>query len=71
MVSNRATKTPFDPAQKIIDKVRLEMEPRGVYTRAMRNVLGFAPPLVITEAQVDQLVEAMRGALQAVVPEKA
>ena len=70
MVADRATKTPFDPAQKIIDKVRLEMESRGVYTRAMRNVLGFAPPLVITEAQVDQLVEAMRGALQAVVPEK-
>jgi adenosylmethionine-8-amino-7-oxononanoate aminotransferase len=49
----------------------LELEKRGVFTRAMRDILAFAPPLVITEAQVDQLVEAMRGALQAVVPEKA
>jgi putrescine aminotransferase len=71
LVADRTTKTPFDPAQKIIEKVRLEMEPRGVYTRAIRNVLAFAPPLIITEAQVDRLVEAMRGALHAVVPEKA
>ena len=71
LVADRATKATFDPALKVVGRIRLELEKRGVFTRAMRDILAFAPPLVITEAQVDQLVEAMRGALQAVVPEQA
>jgi putrescine---pyruvate transaminase len=71
LVADRTTKAAFDPALKVVGRIRLELEKRGVFTRAMRDILAFAPPLVITEAQVDQLVEAMRGALQAVVPEKA
>jgi adenosylmethionine-8-amino-7-oxononanoate aminotransferase len=37
----------------------------------MRDIIAFAPPLVITAAQVDTLVESMRGALTAVLPERA
>jgi len=71
LVAERVTKASFDPAKKIISKVRLELENRGVFTRAMRDVLAFAPPFVITEAQVDTLVDSMRGALAAVLPERA
>jgi adenosylmethionine-8-amino-7-oxononanoate aminotransferase len=71
LVADRATKAAFDPAQQIIGRVRKELEARGVFTRNMRDILAFAPPLVITAAQVDTLVESMRGALAAVLPERA
>jgi putrescine aminotransferase len=71
LVADRATKAAFDPAKKIINQVRAELENRGVFTRNMRDILAFAPPLVITEAQVDKLVQATRGAIAAVLPERA
>ena len=71
LVADRATKAAFDPAKKIINKVRAELEARGVFTRNMRDILAFAPPLVITEAQVDRLVESTRGAIAAVLAERA
>ena len=71
LVADRATKAAFDPAKQIIGKVRMALEARGVFTRNMRDILAFAPPLVITEAQVDTLVEAARGAIAAVLPERA
>jgi putrescine aminotransferase len=71
LVSDRATKAGFDPAKKIINKVRAELEARGVFTRNVRDILCFAPPLVVTEAQVDRFVESTRGAITAVLPERA
>ena len=71
LVADRATKAGFDPAQGIIGKVKAALEARGVFTRNMRDIIAFAPPLVITAAQVDQLVESMRGALAAVLPDRA
>ena len=71
LVADRATKAGFDPALGIIGKVKSALEARGVFTRNMRDILAFAPPLVITAAQVDTLVESMRGALAAVLPERA
>jgi adenosylmethionine-8-amino-7-oxononanoate aminotransferase len=71
LVADRATKAGFDPAKKVMNRVRAELEARGVFTRNMRDILAFAPPLVITAAQVDKLVEATRGAIQAVLPERA
>jgi putrescine aminotransferase len=71
LVSDRATKAGFDPAKKVINKVRAELEARGVFTRNVRDILCFAPPLVITEAQVDRFVESTRGAIAAVLPERA
>ncbi|HXZ44197.1 MAG TPA: aspartate aminotransferase family protein [archaeon] len=71
LVSDRATKAGFDPAKKVINKVRAELEARGVFTRNVRDILCFAPPLVITDAQVDRFVESTRGAIAAVLPERA
>ncbi len=71
LVGDRATKAGFDPAKKVINKVRAELEARGVFTRNVRDILCFAPPLVITEAQVDRFVESTRGAIAAVLPERA
>ena len=70
LVADRATKAGFDPAKKVTGRVRDELEARGVFTRNMRDILAFSPPLVITEAQVDKLVESTRGAIAAVLPER-
>jgi len=71
LVADRTTKAGFDPAQGIIGKVKAELEARGVFTRNMRDIIAFAPALVITPAQVDQLVESLRGAIAAVLPARA
>jgi len=71
LVADRATKAGFDPAKGIMGKVKAALEARGVFTRNMRDIIAFAPPLVITEAQVDKLVDSMRGALAAVLPDRA
>lgn len=71
LVADRSTKATFDPAQRIIGKVKAELEARGVFTRNVRDILCFAPSLVITDAQVDRLVESARGAIAAVLPERA
>jgi adenosylmethionine-8-amino-7-oxononanoate aminotransferase len=61
-------------------RVRREMEKRGLVTRirsypvaggTIAEQIFLAPPLVITEAQVDRTLEAVRGAIQAIVPGKA
>jgi adenosylmethionine-8-amino-7-oxononanoate aminotransferase len=80
LVSDRGTKAGFPADQKVGARVRREMEKRGLVTRTrpypvpggtVAEQIFLAPPLVITEEQVDRTLEAVRGAIQAVVPGKA
>jgi adenosylmethionine-8-amino-7-oxononanoate aminotransferase len=77
LVADRASKRGFPNDQKVGFRVRREMEKRGLVTRirsyptdASTNAeqVFLAPPLVITEAQVDRVLEILRGAIKAVVP---
>jgi adenosylmethionine-8-amino-7-oxononanoate aminotransferase len=79
LVSDRGTKAGFPADQKVGLRVRREMEKRGLVTR-IRSVpvangiaesIFLAPPLIISEEQVDRILEAVRGAVQAVVPGRA
>ncbi|MBI2468814.1 MAG: aspartate aminotransferase family protein, partial [Candidatus Rokubacteria bacterium] len=79
LVSDRGTKAGFPADQKVGPRVKREMEKRGLLTRTRPLPVGptvaeqvfFAPPLVITEQQVDRLLEATRDAVAAVVPGRA
>ncbi len=71
LVADRTTKAAFDPAQKVIGRVKAECEARGLFTRVVRDILLLAPPLVITEAQVDRIVAIVRDAIAAAVPGRA
>jgi adenosylmethionine-8-amino-7-oxononanoate aminotransferase len=71
LVSDRASKAGFDPAKNVIGQVKGEMEKRGLFTRVVRDIVLLAPPLVITEAQVDRAVEIVRESIKAVLPERA
>ena len=74
-VEDKATKANFAGDRKIAGRLQAEMVTRGVVTRA-RPVAGphpapgdavfFAPPLVVTPAQVDTIVDAAREAARAV-----
>src|SRR5438067_10625977 len=76
LVQDRATKEPFAADKKIGPRVLQEMTKRGVVTRA-RAVAGahpapgdtvyYAPPLVVTGKEVDQVVSVSRDAVKAVL----
>jgi L-2,4-diaminobutyrate transaminase len=59
---------PFDAALKVGPKVSAAALERGVIARAMPHgdILGFAPPLVTTRAEVDEIVGIVRQAVDEV-----
>jgi 4-aminobutyrate--pyruvate transaminase len=64
LVADKATHTNFDPKQKIGPRAAKLMEAHGVIGRAMTNdLLGFCPPLIVTESQIDEIVEGTGRAL--------
>jgi adenosylmethionine-8-amino-7-oxononanoate aminotransferase len=75
-VEDRATKKNFAADRKIAARLQAEMTRRGVVTRT-RPVAGphpapgdavfFAPPLVITEPEIDRLVNVTSDAVSAVL----
>src|SRR5206468_10188767 len=74
-VEDRATKKNFAGEWKFAARLKAEMMKRGVITRtrpavgahpAPGDVLFFAPPLIVTEAEIDRLVGAARDAVDAV-----
>jgi adenosylmethionine-8-amino-7-oxononanoate aminotransferase len=75
-VEDRATKKNFASELKFAARLKAEMMTRGVITRtrpalgdhpAQGDVLFFAPPLVVTEADVDRLVSVAHDAVEAVL----
>ena len=61
-------RVPFDGALKVGPKVSAAALERGMIARAMPNgdILGFAPPLVATRADVDEIVRITKEAVDAV-----
>jgi L-2,4-diaminobutyrate transaminase len=67
-VADKAGKTPFDPNLKIGPKVSAAALEGGMIARAMPHgdILGFAPPLVLTRAEADRIVEIAKVAVDRV-----
>ncbi len=68
-VADKQTKTRFDADLKVGPKVSAACLERGMIARAMPHgdILGFAPPLVISKAEIDQVVETAKQACDAVL----
>jgi len=63
---DKAAHKPFDPALKIGARFAKLAEGEGVILRAMVNdSIGFSPPLIITEAEIDELLARTARALDA------
>ncbi|MDZ7713464.1 MAG: aminotransferase [Rhodovibrio sp.] len=67
-VADPASQRAFDPAHKVGAKIAGACLERGLIARALPHgdILGFAPPLSITRAEVDRVVDTARQAVDAV-----
>jgi L-2,4-diaminobutyrate transaminase len=72
-VADRATKRRLDPALTVAYRISKRAREKGLITRAMpqSEALGFAPPLVLTRNEADQVVEIAAQSTREVLDELA
>lgn len=70
-VADRGAKASFDPDLKVGARISQAARDRGLIARAMPHgdILGFAPPLVMTEAEIDEMVGIAKAAVDSVFVE--
>ncbi len=76
LVSERATKAPFDPALKLHARIKQEAMARGLMVYPMGGTIDgrrgdhvlLAPPFIVTPQQVDRIVELLGEAVDAALP---
>ena len=63
----------FDPSQRVAARVTAESRAGGVITRALpaSDTIAFSPPFIVTESEIDEMVEVTRRALDTVAAELA
>jgi len=67
LVSDKATKRSFDVSEGAARRVWLEALSQGVIVRAVGgDVIAMSPPFVISEKQIDHIVEVLHRAIQSV-----
>jgi adenosylmethionine-8-amino-7-oxononanoate aminotransferase len=71
LVSDKAARTPFDPALRMHDRIAQAASEQGVIFRAFTDGnLGFAPALCYTEQEFDLLFQRLRATLDQVLEQK-
>lgn len=72
-VADRQTKRRFDPALKVGARLSAAARKLGLITRAMPqgDILGFAPPLILTSSDAEQIVSLTKAAVDQVADELA
>jgi L-2,4-diaminobutyrate transaminase len=70
-VADRDRKLRFDPALKVGARISKAARDRQLIARAMPHgdILGFAPPLIMTESEVDEMMEITAAAIAQVTDE--
>ncbi|HEX3347225.1 MAG TPA: aspartate aminotransferase family protein [Acetobacteraceae bacterium] len=64
LVEDRAARRNFDPKQKIGARLAKLLETHGVIGRPLSgDVLAFSPPLIITKAEIDEMLDGVGRAL--------
>lgn len=66
LVQDKATKEPYPWEQKRGIRVCVEARKHGVFSRPLGNTVVIFPPLAITAAELDQLMEGLMAAIQVV-----
>ena len=69
LVEDKANRGLYDPGKKVAPSIVAAMVKRGVIARAMPegDIIGFAPPLCITEGEVDEIVRVTKESVEEVV----
>ena len=64
--SDPQTKAKFDPAKKIAAQAVAKIQEHGVILRALPgDIVGFCPPLVISEAELNDMFDRIESAMEA------
>jgi 4-aminobutyrate--pyruvate transaminase len=63
LVADKATRAAFDPARKVGPTVDRHARANGLITRFIGDRIAFSPPLIITEAEVDDMAARLGRAL--------
>ena len=66
LVKNKETKEPYVFNERIGHRVFLEAMKRGAILRPIGNVIYFMPPLIITEAQIEELTQIAYDSIKTV-----
>lgn len=72
LVADRDSKSPFDPARKIAARIKTAAFEAGMICYPMSGTIDgqtgdhvlLAPPFIISDAQIDELVEKLAGAIE-------
>ncbi|MDK9694878.1 MAG: aspartate aminotransferase family protein [Siculibacillus sp.] len=64
VVTDKAAKKALDPVGKLGGMIAGILQERGVVGRAMGDALAFCPPMIITERQVDDMVDILEASLE-------
>lgn len=75
LVADRETKAPFDPARKVAAKVKAAAFEAGLICYPMAGTIDgrtgdhvlLAPPFIISEDEIDMLVDRLAGAIDAAI----
>lgn len=68
-VADKDTKAPFAPTVRVGTRIADAIRSRGVLLRALGDTLVCAPPLIIEEAGINQIIAAIKSALDQVYGE--
>jgi adenosylmethionine-8-amino-7-oxononanoate aminotransferase len=64
-VEDKATKKPFPPDRKMGARVQQECSRRGLVSRIKDDIYVLAPPFVVTDAEIDRMVNILGEAIPA------
>ena len=64
LVADQETGAPFQPAGTLGPRLVANAQKRGLILRAMGDRVAFSPPLIISDAEVDEMFEKFAEALQ-------
>ena len=63
LVSDRATRMPFPPAERRGMRVCRAARRHGVFLRPLGDVIVVMPPLTITDEEIERIATALRAAI--------
>ena len=63
LVADRATRAPFDPGHRVGARLTRHAQASGLILRTRGDVITLAPPFVITEEEIDDMVAMVRAAI--------
>ena len=69
MVEDKTTRRAFDPARRVGTLVDHHARRHGLITRFIGDRIAFSPPLIVTEAEIDEIGARLKRALDAAAAE--